>query len=383
MTIVHGDFFYEHWDPKQKAQAFAALTGALTGFSSFSRKRGMPSFRKKNNYISRNNKRQRVATWSRARARIQARNARRPTERSGITYQHDTRTVYRRKRMPRRKRRMWKRFTKKVQWIDEKNLGTRTVLFNVTRTITESTSGRQGLLGLCLYGWESTDAVETWGNDLKYMANLENRAAGNPTNGDTVYSNSKMFFHSGVLDVTLRNSSAKDGALDPAATLEVDIYTMSSPVEFEIDGVNYYTLANALNQTMTGIYDNNVPVLGTAAQLINRGVSPFEITKGLSSFRFKVLKKTKYYLGSGQTLTFQVRDPRRHQFYRDKVDGLQNGPNMPGITKWYLVIFKAVPGITVGAAAGQTQQILDAGVTRKYMYKTEGLMEDRNILRSS
>lgn len=338
----------------------------------------MPSFRRKNNYISRNNKRQRVGPlWSRARARLARR--KNVTTNRGITVQHDTRQVYRRKRMPRRKRRIWKRFVKKVQWVDEKNLGTRTVLFNVAKQVNNSSGASHGYTSLCLYGWQSTSTTQPWFNDIKYMANLENKAAQSTANDMTVPVNARMFFHSAVLDVTIRNVSffSVGGAIDPNCTLEVDVYQCSASKEFDIDGTNLGDFTGALDYPTAGIYDNNTAALGTAINLGARGSTPFEMTKALSMFGIKIWKKTKYYLASNQTMTFQVRDPKRHVFYRDKVDGLNNGCNMPGITRFFYIVFKAVPGITIDAS--NTTESIWMGVTRKYMYKVEGLNEDRSI----
>lgn len=338
----------------------------------------MPAFRRKFNYVSRNNKRQRVssARWSRARARIN--NRRRVSTNRGVTVQHDTRQVYSRRRMPKRKRRMWKRFVRKVQWVDEKNLGTRTVLYNVSKTFTNVASGNHGYLALCLYGWQSANTFSTWVNDIKYSCNLENRADQTAANDLTVATNARMFFHSAVLDVTMRNTTTTNGVLDPQATLEVDVYQMTASKEFHIDNVVYENLTDALNIGTPGIYDNNVPALGSAVAISTRGATPFEMTKALSIFGMKVWKKTKYYIASGATITFQIRDPKRHVFYRDKMDGLLNGGNYPGVTKWFFIVFKTVPGFTIGAGVNTTES-LTVGVTRKYMYKVEGLSEDRSI----
>ena len=110
-----------------------------------------------------------------------------------------------------------------------------------------------------------------------------------------------------------------------------------------------------------------------------RGCTPFEKTKALAEFRVKIWRKTKYFLKPGQTLTYQTRDPKRHSVYKNRILKTDQGFNYPGMTKILFVVYKSVPGITVGSGAGQTQEQISYGVTRKYMYKVEVLQEDRSI----
>jgi hypothetical protein len=113
--------------------------------------------------------------------------------------------------------------------------------------------------------------------------------------------------------------------------------------------------------------------------MVNRGCTPFEMSKATSQFGIKIWKKTKFFLKPGQTLTYQVRDPKRHVMYRNKIRQPNSGFNKPGISKHVFVVFKSVPGTVVGGGAGQTVEAITAGITRKYMYKVEGLSEDRTI----
>lgn len=296
----------------------------------------------------------------------------------GVTFEHDRQFIYRKKRMPYRQKRRWVSFKRKVNAVAEKDMGTRMVLFNTGQSFTNSTATFQGVVGLTLYGRQSNGS--TWYDDLRYLSDLEND--GNPTaaNGDRVGTNAKMIFQSAVLDLTIRNISAKDGVLDPECTLETDIYECTMSKAAELGAIPYDDISSLFIGGQTAaIYDQNVPGLGFRISLEQRGCTPFEMNKAVSQFGFKVWKKTKFFLKSGQNLTYQVRDPKRHVVYRNKMTQSSAGFNKPGMTKIVLVIYKSVPGITVGPAAGQTQEIVTCGVTRKYMYKIEGLSEDRSI----
>ena len=59
----------------------------------------------------------------------------------GVTNQHDRAFVYRKKRMPRRRGKRWMKFSRKVHFVAEKDLGTRTIVMNGSRQIFNTTSG--------------------------------------------------------------------------------------------------------------------------------------------------------------------------------------------------------------------------------------------------
>jgi hypothetical protein len=247
--------------------------------------------------------------------------------------------------MPWRKKKRWVRFKRKVNAITERNLGTRMVLFNKQAEFCNNVATVQGHCSLALYGRESTSTVSTWFNDLRYMANLENDGDPTAAAGETVADNAKMFFTSGVLDMTIRNTSTKDGSLDSECTLEVDVYELIFKRHAEIGPISYGTVDALLqaNQTL-GIYDQNVPAQGFRISIDQRGATPFEINKASIQNKMKVLKKTKFFIRPGNTITYQVRDPKRHVVYRNRMTQNACGFNKPGMTKVVMLLFKAILG---------------------------------------
>jgi hypothetical protein len=343
----------------------------------------MPAFRRKYNYISRNSKRQRVGRFSRARMRLAQRRKNAITSGRGVTFEHDRQFMYRYKRMPRRKRRRWLKFKGKVDAVSEKKLGSRTVLFNKSATIENNIAQQQGVENICLYGWDSTTLVSTWHNDLRYISRLENV---NTDFDQTVTQDVPILFQSAIVDITMRNVSSQDGQLNNDATLEVDVYEWRMKREAELNGSNYQTgqtiFTNTALDNQFGIFDNNTASTGTPTVLSQRGCTPWECTTPLSAFKIKILKKTKFFIRSGQTATYQLRDPKRHAITKRMLQTDTNGQsgfNLPGITKNILIVFKSVPGVTVGSSAGQTQEKLIFGVTRKYLYNIRGLNRQGSI----
>lgn len=295
----------------------------------------------------------------------------------GVTVQHDARKMYRRKAMPYQRRKRWRRFVKRVQFVNEKDMGTRTVLFNDSIFSGSDVAGKQGVLTLALYPQKGGSYL----NDLVTISACEN--VGNPTAaaGSTVNTTSHIYFQSGVLDVTIRNVSTYNTGsiktLAPEAQLELDIYEIYCRQDFATVGALYANLGNAIeNEGNQELGLNGV----TGADLVsigNRGTTPWDEPTALSRLGLKILKKTKYFIPNSGTITYQMRDPgRKTCLMRELAD--ENGANKPKWTKWILLIWKLVPGVPKGSTTGYYQENIQVGVSRKYMYKIEGIPENRN-----
>lgn len=297
----------------------------------------------------------------------------------GVTFQRDKSNVYRRRRMPYKKRKRWVRFVKKVNAVDERELGTRTVLFNKTVNFSNLTPQQQ-VLGYCaLYPLQCPDpgtGFQSHMNDLKGISGLENQ--GNPTavSGERVGPSTKMMFHSAVMDLTVRNNSFVTGQPEGSGnTLELDVYEVISSKKWNDASGTKQNIIQALEKG-----DAETPVIGGTGNPItiqDRGCTPWELPAGISRYGLKILKKTKYFLQGGQTMTYQIRDASRHVTTVGYLDD-SLGVNKPGWTRHVFLIGKSVPGTVLGAGTGQVTELLSLGVTRKYMYKVEGLNESRD-----
>lgn len=292
----------------------------------------------------------------------------------------DTRMIYRKKRMPRKKRRRWASFVKKVGAVEERNLGTRTVLFNDQITqINTGASTQQSTLTLGLYGFVNSSFG--WLNDMNQIGQLENETNPTAAAGATIQANSKVMFTSSIMDVTLRNVSTfrSEGIdnLSADAALELDIYEVYLRKEAgDIDGPGAFgNITDMLNR-----YDEP-QIGGTGLDLAigDRGVSPFELGSAMGRCGIKIMKKTKFFIPNGQTITWQCRDPKRHTCRYGELEK-QDGWVRPGWTKTYFLIYKLVPGLALGTTDGTYKAAISVGITRKYAYKVEGFNEPRERL---
>lgn len=129
------------------------------------------------------------------------------TSGQGVTDQFDRKLIYKKKRMPKRKKSKWVSFKKKVNAVAEKELGTRTIVFNKLFIRENTVVNQQALFACGLYTQESTGAGNEYLGDLSYIQAFEN--AGDPTAaaGETTDLTTKYIFQSGILDMTIRNTS--------------------------------------------------------------------------------------------------------------------------------------------------------------------------------
>lgn len=309
----------------------------------------------------------------------------------GITTQHDARLIYRKSNMPRRRKRRWRSFVNRVNAVSERELGTRTVVFSGVYTRSNGTPGLQTDGAVYLYGFRSTTNGPPGGDDIQRIGQMENEANTNQDAGNTVYASTKYMFHSAVLDITVRNTSgawtANPGGgpriLTPdfRAKLEVDVYEMVCNFEGRSLDIEPANIMDLMNRNA----DETLPIGGTGganAEVLrnNRGVTPWDLSFFLSRFRVKILRKTKYTVNNQDSFTYQVRDPRRRTITNDEMDSTPSF-NKPGWTRIVYIVAKLAPGLTLGGATGSgSDEYLEQytiGVTRKYMYKIEGVNEDR------
>jgi len=316
---------------------------------------------------------QNAARWGASFTQTQRRNQARSGV--GVTTQHDRRNIYRKRFMPRYRKRRWRSFVKKVHAVAEKDFGTRTVVYNTTVTHSNTTSTGHLVGDFALYSLQSSTSHL---NDLKRIAGYEN--SGDPTAADgiNVDVTTKYRFQSAVLDMTIRNAStfttSSVPSLDGRAKMELDVYEIGVRENFEDSDGAYGRLVEIIEKGQAAkTLDNAV----TGVQLGDRGVTPWDLPYALSKYGIRIYKKTKYFIPNSDTITYQVRDPRRRVVTKGLINGEQ-GANLPKWTRWILTIGKLVPGLTIGTEDNTFQAVTVTGVTRKYMYKIEGANDDRD-----
>lgn len=305
-----------------------------------------------------------------------------------VTQQHDIQQQYRKRKRPKKQRRRWKKFVKKVQAVNLRDQGLVTVLFNSSYTSSTASSSQQTFLELHLYGLRSSASGVCGVNDLatlvtsdynlsSFTGPLAGGIGGNvivqgyqpePVGG---YSKNKPIekikFESAIMDATIYNSSVN--------VMEVDIYTIvysknlkgsfGSLAETFQAALDNHQIPTQINPG-DGVINNNEMVSITA-----RGCTPFELGAAISIGNIKILKKEKVLLQPGQAFTQQHRDPKNRTF-DPKMFYSMSSQNfkIPGMTISKLFIGKNVD------PSAETGPQLKSGCTRIYKYSYAGLKDN-------
>jgi len=266
---------------------------------------------------------------------------------TGVTSQYDKVTQYSRKSMPRAKKRRWRKFVQKVQAVNDKTLGTRTVVFNETLSVV-ATAGLQGYGAAALYGFcGNTDGQNVGFRDIYRICNKDSAVMTPSTDGRNA---SKVTFMSGIIDFTFRNNGSHP--------LEVDLY--------EINVMTDHTGKPNFGTTITESEDgtNDIPGATTSLRLLYRGVTLFDLPNAISKDKWKIYKKKKFFLPVGNTATHQHRDPRNHIFNATDINILEGDRSYARrkMTQLYVFVAKNIIGTDSESVN------LQVGVTRKYSY---------------
>ena len=123
--------------------------------------------------------------------------------------------------MPFKRKSRWKRFVKKIKFVAEKDLGTRTVVRNATTSLFLSgpIGSAQQVQQLALY--PINHGALSWLQDISSIMSTDTDI---PATG-------KVPFHSGILDMTMVNRS-NDEALS-GMSVELDVYDIICSKNFE------------------------------------------------------------------------------------------------------------------------------------------------------
>lgn len=277
---------------------------------------------------------------------------------TGITAQHDSRTIYRKKWMPKYKKRKWISFSRKVNAVLDNKLAPKTIVLN-NLAVQTATANFQSWNAYLLYGNNGEPAVAGSGtavgmSDLGVAIRRVSQSS-SATSGSGV----KFNFISAVMDLTISHADADTGPL------EVDLYDVVFRKDVQ-DSSIAKTLVNVLSSTGT-------LTTGNALDWVNRGVTPFDTPQFTSVTGMTILKKVKYFMSYGQGVTYQVRDPRQRTINKLEVldYGVGSSDNASGYSSWIkkgwtrgiLIFHKTMAGFdVVGNSANLT-----VGCTRKYL----------------
>lgn len=282
----------------------------------------------------------------------------------GTTTQRDAVSVYKRKRMPAKKRKQWKSFVKKVKAATT-DRGKLSLVFNgqhaEIRPNLVAGVAKQALVACHLYGRNAVGKQpnEIGGLDMAYI--LQQAVSANePTLDDT----SKITFRSAVLDITVSN--VQINPTDYLGPLEVDAYHVIYPGRKEVNGNGIIT------EFQVGTNQTEAAVSLPKVDLDDRGVTPFAIGQTMSNTGLKIISKKKYFLGINQSFTMQIRDPKNRVINVADMNS-KTCWYKPGMTQTILLVAKPT-----GLISSEANFTLLTSATRSFTLEWEGLLDDRS-----
>lgn len=252
-----------------------------------------------------------------------------------VTSQYDVKTWYKKKNMPRNKKKKWKKFSNKVKAVFNKQIAPTIFLYRTVASINAS-ADQQAWASVMLF---TADGAAPPNEDLQRISVGLKGSGGNQIA-------SKFRFESGCLDLLMRNPGS--------VSMLVDIYTIYCRKDVPD---NYTSPVNLLTSL-----DNNASADANADAIIadtDIGFVPF--SSPLFCSFFKVSKKRTLTLGAGSVSEIQLRDAKNRKLWGIDYVGK---PCMRGWTKGYLLCIRgAYNGTTTPAVQ------LDIAYTRHYVLR--------------
>jgi len=304
-----------------------------------------------------------------------------------LTAQHDVKQQYRFKPMPKRKKRVWKKFVRKVKAVEASGRGTQQAIindgFNTSWASTENpTIPRQGVSEVNLYsvnGIHNNGEIGNRDKDviMNEVRNYKTTMLSGGSETIVVPSNeatrSKVTMTGAHMDITYTNLSDR--------VIEVDLYTVvHRKIGLEVTnglatGAGYPTnLNNAQNLYNSNdapdilqyktVGLNTVSGYGVQPDLTCRGVTPFQTWGVMKYAGAKILTKTKVLIGSGQSIT------RKYALNQHKTLYSHNTTTWTRYDKdtvTYLAIAKAT-----GNSTDESTHTLRTSFTKVYTWTVEG-----------
>lgn len=252
-------------------------------------------------------------------------------EPSGNTQQHDLRGRYRYKRMPARKRKAWKRFTRKVQHVDLQMQPLQ--IYTKEGTVNQTSVANANGVFSRMCGGTTVTSV-TANNEIFQAFNQAYNLGGTVANAVPY----KLFIKSIVLDVQVGNNGSYPVVLD--------VYTLRCRSKFASAVEPSAQLAAAWGELAA------LPGGGTVTTSAT-SLTVFDAPNFCSYW--KVLRKQEVIIGSGQIATFQLRMPmNKHLEGKDLQSALQA---IPGYTRCFLFTWHGAPSNRGGSGAAQFDSV--------------------------
>lgn len=294
-------------------------------------------------------------------SRTQTTTRQRGGETAPLTYDNDFKTDYRYRRMPRRRRRRWVRFVRKVNAVTlKKQQGLKKVLFYGIKNLSTSTN-QSGTTDMMMYTADGSALLDCADLGSIFRGHL-GTAVFNDQNSFAAVGNGqkKLQFESCQMECTVRNLGTA------AAIMEVYyVRCRKQHAQTNIDAGNtptgIYQLGFLKQEQIEDLEEGTF--IGTGPQGSTQiGTTPFQSPRFCETF--KILRRKKYQIAPGNTISFLLKDPRNRTI---EAGNVRSQLFMPFTTHGYLCQFYGVPGVDSVPVHALPANLIFS-YTRKYQY---------------
>ena len=278
-----------------------------------------------------------------------------------LTYDNDFKTDYRYKRMPRRKRRAWKKFSKKVNAVINKSQGLKKHLYSYVYTNVNLINQTYPSSAM-LYTPDARVADLNADMGQFFREILGATLFDTITNFGAADAQKVIRFESAQLEVTWRNTSENP--------VIIDLYYVRCRKDYGLTNIDVYNNPEGIfalgfdKQGLVRDVENNVQVFNAGQSASMFGTTPFQ--SPLFCQHYKILSKRKITIAPGNTVSKTLKDPRNRY--------INSGEQRARICKrnqthGYFWQFYGVPGFD-----GENNPVhclpteLVTSITKKYAY---------------
>lgn len=263
----------------------------------------------------------------------------------GTTTQYDDKRIYKKRHMPRRKRRIWRKFVHKVNAVSLKDRGLQVQRFTIRGT-TDCLARSQDITYFHLYGTanQASTGNEVGNRDMAELRRLtpvtQDHWANTALPAQKELSNTlgiltpEIRMQSAILDLTLRNTGTQP------LILEVYHVWYSKKVPYYSMDFLYSVVYN--NKLPLQAYSSPVTDL-TKTDIRQLDTKLFDMPQLLSHAGIKVRSMREIQLPPGQIHKMQIRDPRNYSLNLGNFGVNQSDQASfcdPRITESYFVVAK-------------------------------------------
>lgn len=239
------------------------------------------------------------------------------------TFQNDAQMRYRKKRMPKRKRRRWVRFVKRVRHVD---LAMQPLqIYTKEGTVNLTSAANQGQVWSRMLGGMTVANNDEILQVFKSAYNLSTEASCAPY---------KIYLKSICMDVQMTNTGSYP--------IIVDMYTLVCRKTWDTAEDIGASFVNALGEIQAPAGGGSLTSSKTALTLFD--------APNFCEF-WRIQSKKEFIIGGSNTITVQLRNPANRYF--DGKEIISNAQAKPGFTKAFFFMWHGQPSNRGAAGASQ------------------------------